>query len=411
MVKRSAKSTVKSVLSLPKKFLLFLRNLGPLNFFWMAAIFTGVLAHHLQGVAFPQAGSSGQPITVTVYVKNLPAQVSLKATFTPGATSNLAINSVIVTGPSKKTDPWLLVVQGTPCKALHGKPHPEPVQLWSEGVSGSLPAGNVVAVTGPAKLPITFACSTGLAEQGQTVAQVVRGRDLNLSLPVLEQNPDSQSDLPNAPVYTERIAGKIRDLVEVQAVPGAPCPAVAATPQPTGTPSATASGSSASSPSASGSPASSSSGSGSPASSSPPSAPVTASPTDSGGNAVACYAQHAPGAKSVRYSFPATVATTEMLAGVNLSNDRIDSMFPTGGIASNLITWKGVAGLDPSLSATNLNSAEQQNKDAFWAGLLYGVAGGFAIPFVQECINAWRHRNDRPAAKPDSDAPAEAGSH
>lgn len=252
-----------------------------------------------------------------------------------------------------------------------------------------------MAVTGPAKLPITFACSTGLAEQGQTAAQVVQGRDLNLSLPVLEQNPDSQSDLPNAPVYAERVGGTIKDLVEVQAVPGAPCPAVAATPQPTGTPSATASGSPASTPSASGSPASTPS----------PSAPATASPAASGGNAEACYAQHAPGAKFVRYSFPAPVATTEMLAGVNLSNDRIDSMYPTGGIASNLITWKGLGGLDPSLSATNLNSAEQQNKDSFKAGLLWGLAGGFAIPIVQECFDAWRHRND---TKPDSGADASA---
>jgi hypothetical protein len=105
------------------------------------------------------------------------------------------------------------------------------------------------------------------------------------------------------------------------------------------------------------------------------------------------------------------VGTTEMLAGVNLSNDRIDSMYPTGGIATNLITWKGVAGLDPSLSATNLNSAAEQNKDAFWAGLLWGLAGGFAIPFVQECFDAWRNRTkDPPAAEPDSGAHVEASS-
>jgi hypothetical protein len=389
MVKRSARSTVKPAPSWPKKILLFFIHLGPLNFFWLAAIATGFWAHHLQGVAFPQAGSSGQPISVTVYVKNLPAQVSLKSTFTPGGTANLTINSVTVTGPSKKTDPWLLVVQGTPCKALSGKPRPESVQFWSESVSGSQLTGNVVAVAGPAKLPITFACSTGLAEQGQTVAQVIQGRDLNLSLPVLEQNPDSNSDVPNAPVYIESVAGKIKDLVEVQAVPGAPCPAVTAAPQPTGTASPTDSGSATSSPSA----------------------PATASPTASGGNAAACYAQHVPGATSVRYSFPAMVGTTEMLAGVNLSNDRIDSMYPTGGIATNLITWKGVAGLDPSLSATNLNSAAEQNKDAFWAGLLWGLAGGFAIPFVQECFDAWRNRTkDPPAAEPDSGAHVEASS-
>ena len=114
---------------------------------------------------------------------------------------------------------------------------------------------------------------------------------------------------------------------------------------------------------------------------------------------MACYKKISLGATSVKHSFPApttgtTIATSEILNNVILSNERIDSMYPQGMITTNRVTWQGGAGLGPSLSATNLASAARQNKDAFWAGLLYGTAAAFAIPYFVEFYKEYRHRRD-----------------
>ena len=84
------------------------------------------------------------------------------------------------------------------------------------------------------------------------------------------------------------------------------------------------------------------------------------------------------------------MATAETLENVNLTDDRVDSMFPPGQIGASTVTWQGVSGLSPSMSATNLASAARQNKDAFWAGLLYGITAALAVPFLQCLPDAWR---------------------
>jgi hypothetical protein len=99
----------------------------------------------------------------------------------------------------------------------------------------------------------------------------------------------------------------------------------------------------------------------------------------------------------VKYSLPAptTVVTSEILNNVNLSDERIDSMYPQGIITNNQVTWNGGAGLSPSLSATNLHSAERLNKDAFLAGLLYGIAAALAIPYLVEFYKVWHDERER----------------
>lgn len=84
------------------------------------------------------------------------------------------------------------------------------------------------------------------------------------------------------------------------------------------------------------------------------------------------------------------MATAETLESVNLTDDRVDSMFPPGQIGASTVTWQGVSGLSPSMSATNLASAARQNKDAFWAGLLYGITAALAVPFLQCLPDAWK---------------------
>jgi hypothetical protein len=76
-------------------------------------------------------------------------------------------------------------------------------------------------------------------------------------------------------------------------------------------------------------------------------------------------------------------------------------MYPQGVITTDQVTWHGGAGLSPSLSATNLGSAERQNKDAFWAGLLYGITAALAVPYFLEFYKAWQdERNGRLKGEP-----------
>ena len=364
------------------------KDLGLLGIFFLLAVAAAGGAFLLQRVAFPSAaGSSAERISATVYVEKLPAQVILHSTFTPSAPTNNVSFAVKVTGPTKAPDPWLLIVQ---CKAPPSNKRYPTVPLISDGLAGNnQPVGRVLVKSESTHRSrnFNFTCLTGLTEQGQTAATVVQNQDLNLSLPVLEQNPFAQSGLADAPLYAEKAAGKYRDVVEVQALSAAPCP----TPTPTPSPNTTSPLGGSSSPSAgtrSSSPATTSSPS--------PSAttPATPSPT-----AAACYARYSAGATSAKYSFPAptagtTVATSEILNNVTLSDERIDSIFPPGAITSNQVTWQGGVDLSPSLIATNLASAARQNKDAFWAGLLYGVAAALAIPYFVEFYREWRKKRE-----------------
>src|SRR5215471_11426566 len=101
---------------------------------------------------------------------------------------------------------------------------------------------------------------------------------------------------------------------------------------------------------------------------------------------VSCAAQGQDRAQraATKYSFPASVTTAETLEQVSLSGDRIDSMFPPGQITSDdRIIWQGASGLSPSLSASSLAGAESASRDGFFAGLLYGLAAGLFVPFLQ----------------------------
>jgi hypothetical protein len=368
------------------------KNLALFCVFPLLAVAAAVWALLLQGVAFPGAGSSVDQISATVYVAKLPAQVNLQSKFTPSAPTNNLSFTVKVTGPTKAPDPWLLIIQCTPPPS--SKPE-RAIPLVSESLAGTQPIGKVLVRSKSTRHSKTFnfTCLTGLTVRGQTAATVVQNQDLNLSLPVLEQNPFAQSGLVDAPLYAEKIAGNYQDVVEVQALSAAPCPT------PTPSPNATSLSSGSSSPSAdtrSPSPA----GTSSPSVAATTSTPATArsSPSASATSSAAagaCYSLYSPGATPVQYSFPSpttgsTVVTSEILNNVTLSDERIDSIYPPGAIASNQVTWQGGVDLSPSLIATNLSSATRQNKDAFWAGLLYGVAAALAIPYFVEFYREWR---------------------
>lgn len=294
----------------------FRRTLGILNLVFLGLTVTaGFGGFLLQSVAFPQAGSAYDPILASVYVENLPAHVSMKASFYPGVTRDLNL-TVTVTGPKNEVDPALIVVQ---CAASPQRPHSGSVPLSSLSTTPLPPVAQVLAISDDADVwSRRLSCYTGLTSHGQKAAAVIKDQSINLTLPVLQQNPDVQS---------------------------------------------------------------AESGAGSP---SPP-------------NEKACFTATPPYVATT-YQFPTTVATTETLENVNLADDRIDSDYPSGQIGSGAIVWQGTAGLAPSLSATNLDSAARQNKDTFLAGLLYGIAAALAVPFVQgfACAlparkNGWFH--------------------
>src|SRR5262249_16026739 len=146
-----------------------------------------------------------------------------------GNAKNNVSFTVNVTGPNNAPDPWLLVVQ---CEKSSGKPWPWAVPLESESGTADAPepaqpVGSVILNRGPTNRhhDFKFTCFTGLTGQDHTAAKAVQGGDLNLSLPVLQQNPDAQSALAGAPLYTEQASWKDQHVVEVQGLPGAPCPA------------------------------------------------------------------------------------------------------------------------------------------------------------------------------------------
>ena len=358
------------------------RNLGYLWIFLALTLIVTFIAYHLQQNAFPKSGASAGQISVTVYTRLNPARLSLKSTVYPNAPQDDKLD-VTVTGPKTLSDPWILVVQ---CPAQPGISSRNTVQLYQESASGKQSAGNVlVSVRTRRHWRGLLGCYQG----SEVNPGLVKGQNINVTLPVLELNPSAQSAPKDTPLYVERreASKRIADLVEVLQAPGSICPSSGLSSKlsqsagpstspavPTTTPVGNMS-----SPSTS------------PSSSSP--ATSALSPT--------CYEQVDPGTIATRYRFPASVATSETLKNVDLGDDRIDSMFPPGQITSDYrIVWEGVSGLSPSLSATNLSTAESASEATFFAGVFYGLGAGFLVPFFQGFPDALdRARSDRRVTK------------
>lgn len=353
-------------------------NLGYLWIFLVLTLIVTFIAFHLQQNAFPKSGESAGQISVTVYTRLNPARLSLKSTVYPNAPQDDKLD-VTVTGPKALSDPWVLVVQ---CPAQPGVSSQNTVRLYQESTSGKQSVGNaIVSVRTGRHWHGLLGCYQG----GKMSPGLVKGQNINVTLPVLEQNPSAQSAPKDTPLYVERreASKKIADLVEVLQAPGSICPSTelnsnpsrSARPSTSPAVSRTTPVGKVPSPSTS------------PSSSSP--APSALGPT--------CYEQVDSGTIATHYGFPTSVATSETLRNVDLGDDRIDSMFPPGQITSDYrIIWQGVSGLSPSLSATNLSTAESASEATFFAGVFYGLGAGFLVPFFQgfpDAIN--RARSDR----------------
>lgn len=344
-------------------------NLGLVQWIFLGGtVFLVALGLLLQHEAFPRSAPSPfAQVSVTVYVKNSPARVWLKSTIYPNEARNDSLD-VTVKGPKGASDPWLLVVT---CP----RSEPGEVNLDLDGVSAPESVSVFAHVYDDSyrSFPLQcFAARRGHSESGQ-LPVVARGEDINLSLPVLEQNPLAQSAAADTPLYVVRSkSGKqdIEGLVEVAQAPESSCPK----PRPVAS----------SNPSQPALPTVSSAPGTSVGRSAPSASPSAQAASTPAGGSASCLTRINASTIATQYRFPASVATSETLNNVNLTGDRVDSMFPPGQITStNEIVWQGVSGLSPSLSATNLSSAENISKAGFFAGLCYGLAGGIAVPFVQ----------------------------
>ena len=338
-------------------------------FFLVAALLAAGFGYFLQQHAFPKSTPSPfAQVTVSVYTRVNPSRVLLKAKVEPNASQNDSLD-ITVRGPKGRLYPWLLVV--TCPKPVAGR-----VEMQLIGVTPPQSIEVLASVHDVGHLSVPLRCvSAPSGQHGATRSVVVTGEDINLSLPVLEQSPLGQSAAADTPLYVVRgtsASQSIEKLVEVFQAPESTCPNPGASP--------------ASSPS-------------------PPSSAVSTPGTTSGGStppvspsvgtsawtpiAATCYAQLPAGTIATKYSIPTSVTTSEALENVSLSGDRIDSMFPPGQITSDdRIIWQGISGLSPNLSATSLTSAEKNSRDGFFAGLCYGVAAGFIVPFLQSLPEA-----------------------
>jgi predicted RNA binding protein YcfA (HicA-like mRNA interferase family) len=315
-------------------------NMGYLWIFFALALIMGLYAHSLQKSAFPDAGFSPGQISVSVYVSNGPARLTLKSfAYLDPQYDSLSVN---VTGRKAVSDPWLLVVQ---CPAEPGLVSANPgVGLYSEGTTGKQQLGDVIVSHHDHR---NWSGPLGCFKRNKSMVAtgLVQNQDIDATLPVLEQNPSAQSAQADTPLYVERAESgqqPIKDLVEVLQPPDSKCPA-------------------------------------------PGTGPISNSAN------APCYSPVSPHTTATKYIIPTKVATFETLEDISLSNDSVDSMFPPGQITSDdKIIWQGFDALSPTLSATNLSSAKKASEDVFFAGVWYGLAAGFLVPFMQGVPDALR---------------------
>jgi hypothetical protein len=352
---------------------LALRGVKPMQWFFLffAAVAAG-LGYNLQQHAFPESAPSPfAQVSVSVYTKINPSRVLLKAKIEPNASQNDRLD-ITVKGPNGRRGPWLLVVT---CP----RPVPGRVPMQLLGVTPPQPMEVLVSVYDVGYRSVPLGCwSASPGAPGAGVPVVVPGEDINLSLPVLQQTPVGLPAAAETPLYVVRETSgshRIEKLVQVFQAPEASCPGPGAAPALSASAQAAAATA--------------------PAVSSRAGAPARTS-------SAACYTRLPTGTAATRYSIPASVTTSEILENVSLSGDRIDSMVPPGQITSDSrVVWQGASSLSPSLSATSLTGAENASRDGFFAGLFYGLAAGFVVPFLQGLSDSYDKMREARAAAPD----------
>jgi hypothetical protein len=343
----------------------FRRLLWGMGWLWTLlglAIILGIVGLVFQRNSNPKSEFPSQAISVTVYVGVSPARVSLNLyAYLQPQYDTLHIN---VTGPNAQSDPWILVVQ-----CPNGTKPASQLPVYTEGTSGIQPVEDEIVSNHDHK---NYSQSLGCYSVPKLPAATVTGQDIDVSLPVLEQNQAAQSAQAATPLYVERSKigkKKIEALVEVLQPPDSSCQTTG--PSPSQAPSLSLLG----------------------VSGSRVTSPLHDFYSLPSAITTPCFTPLYSDSTATQYHFPTSVATSETLENVSLANDSVNSMFPPGQItSSDKVEWQGTpdATLSPSLSATSLSSAQSAGTDIFIAGLLIGAAAGFFAPFVQGIPEPWR---------------------
>lgn len=381
-------------------------NAYPFPLVLIFAILTAALGYwgwHLAHIAFTQPPPASQ-VYATVFVRDPAAHVSLKAEVNPDEPWEDQL-TVTVPGATGKHSGWLLIIE---CPSGPSSP-PHTVHLYSEAAPQIQSQATRVAVYSGVtnkKYDQSFDCFSQNPPLGTPGYPPSLG---NVSLPALQTDQEiqiaqtapilyAQQDHPGSPV------GEL-----FQIFPGAVCPTATAVAVPTIT-----SGSESASPTATPSSQVSAPSTSTALPTALPSTVAPPAPVATPG----CYNQAPPGANFIPYGLPASVATSETLRHVNVQGYQVNSMFPVGTTtnesdekpgqtAEETIAWNGLSGLSPSLNVTNTAAGNAAGHDTFWAGILVGAAGGFAVTFVDKITDVatdwWKRRHEEESSSEDGE--------
>ena len=90
------------------------------------------------------------------------------------------------------------------------------------------------------------------------------------------------------------------------------------------------------------------------------------------------------------YWQPASLTTTEILDDVQseLDTSTVNNIEPSNGqLQGDNYVWEGTGPLEPTMSITNQNAAASHSDWAFRSGVVFGVAAGTGVAFVQDPKN------------------------
>ena len=90
------------------------------------------------------------------------------------------------------------------------------------------------------------------------------------------------------------------------------------------------------------------------------------------------------------YWQPASLTTTEILDDVQseLDTSTVNNIEPSNGqLQGDNYVWEGTGPLEPTMSITNQNAAASHSDWAFRSGVVFGVAAGTSVAFVQDPNN------------------------
>ncbi len=337
----------------------------------------------LEHEAFTPPSPAGQAFAAA-FVQDRRATVTLSAAVNPDRPWRDHL-TVHVRGAKIGQDRWLLVIECPPGSAASRHPG----SLVSEFAAQAPVLASTVTVysgAGPSRT-VGLGCfirtrSNSLNKSNTPGYASIGG----VTLPALETD-QAIEDAETSPVMYAGQGGPGSPAHLLQVFPGAACPSLA--PAPT---------QSAPAPSAS----SSAAATGPRASQKPTSAPGgSTSPSPSPG-IPGCYGQFPAGKTPSKYYLPASMQTKEVLTNVNLNGYQIESIFPTaqitndkGGPGQNY-SWTGYSSLSPSLIVSNLAGQQKASHYTFIAGILLGIAGGTAAPFLEKVWSAVFPNEDTP---------------